>query len=705
MYLPAEDFDPLSRLFLEVLRHERSIKRLVSAFGLTERVVEDVLGDLIRRNRVALVIKDDVKELRLIDDAIPNLVREAGEALDVWQDQATGVVLPAWLIDKFDQQRFESGLASAAVQIAVSSGPPLIEDFTNAPDAQLIEMLIRSDVELREREEFYGILDRLVDRFRVRPQTILIPIIEAKFQEYRIPQIVSDDLPGWVARIWSVTLRKQQLQPSDYEAGIYAAAAIVTSGAAASQIMDGWRAAARLEAWLSAVHRFLRLVPAPLSGYELREVREHQAALRSLFLSVGRVELVITEASSSDETWFDTAFDESRDWIVLVLPWGGQIDSLIKCVRKRSDGRLSLPNTLVVVVPTATTTAYEETLNKLMGSGRFSTIIQRPWPALGPSIVLCDTPRVRARYSPGSALMQFAGERLASEWLTVVQALPMRRDDPASKEVSNLLRGLRIRRATVPDSDSARLGAGPDAPTISSALNELRAFGDILLTAIVDPELVMRELAGNVATSVQGGHFDKYQSLVQQLPALLERVDVLSHHFSLAPSPPWAVWTRLNAYELAQAMITVLTEPSRRSVEGQISILSRGVGTEALSPSFIDLIEGAVVKHGWTIEIGFAVSRTPPSSDQLASACLSIRARISAPRLRFFALNQPVPAHALVVGDVVFIASVDWLQSVLQQNLDPVNFGFAIESRDLAESFRSCFVGCQQIWSTGTGSV
>jgi hypothetical protein len=217
------------------------------------------------------------------------------------------------------------------------------------------------------------------------------------------------------------------------------------------------------------------------------------------------------------------------------MPWLGQIDSLIRCIQKRVEGNLSLPNTLLIVSPVAAIPANSEMLNRMMGSGRFAKIIQRSWPALVPSITLCEKPRVRVRYSRRSALMKFTSERLAAEWLTVVQTLPMPHGDPTNMEISN---HLRIRRDISPESDGARLGAGPNALTIGSALNELRAFGDILLTAIVDPQLVMRELAGSAPTSIQVGQFDKDLSLLQQLPLLSERVDVLSHYFSLSPTFP-----------------------------------------------------------------------------------------------------------------------------------------------------------------------
>jgi hypothetical protein len=61
-------------------------------------------------------------------------------------------------------------------------------------------------------------------------------------------------------------------------------------------------------------------------------------------------------------------------------------------------------------------------------------------------------------------------------------------------------------------------------------------------------------------------------------------------------------------------------------------------------------------------------------------------------------LKQPIPSCALIISYVVFIANIDWLQSVLKESLESRNFGFAIERRDFAESLRACFLGSHEIW-------
>jgi hypothetical protein len=144
-YVPLDEFDPLTRVFLEVLKSETNVARLVHAFGLTERVVEDVLGDLIRRNKATLVIKGNQREVRLIGESAATPDPQPGDSLEIWQDHATGVILPAGIADQFDRIP-----PRRAPILSIPRGPGLIEEFRAASDAQVIEMLLLSDDKLRQ---------------------------------------------------------------------------------------------------------------------------------------------------------------------------------------------------------------------------------------------------------------------------------------------------------------------------------------------------------------------------------------------------------------------------------------------------------------------------------------------------------------------------------------------------------------------------
>jgi hypothetical protein len=111
----------------------------------------------------------------------------------------------------------------------------------------------------------------------------------------------------------------------------------------------------------------------------------------------------------------------------------------------------------------------------------------------------------------------------------------------------------------------------------------------------------------------------------------------------------------------------------------------------------IDLIETAVLKHGWTIHVGLRRFRDTADRSFTDNVLSSLRARVPSSRLRFWIMRQPPPAHALVIDDLVFIAGGDWLRSVLQPHQDDLDFGFAVESNELAESLRGCFTGAEEI--------
>eukprot|EP01030_Chromulinospumella_sphaerica_P021385 gene21385-21320_t len=354
MYVPADELDPLGRFFLQVLKHDRNVSRLIQSFGLPQRVIEDILGDLIRHNRATLVIAaDGHKEIHPLDDAIPTVAYKPGDAIDVWQEESTGLVLPAWMAEQWAR----AGNDAEAYTIGGQSA--LIDNFLKAPDAQVIEMLVRSDPALRAREAANGTLDRLAHRFRVRPQAIWIPVSHVQLGDQKIPQIVAEELPPWLARVWSVALR------NDSVVSLAGMARVAIPDFEAESLIHGWRAGARLDAWRSAINLFLGRVPAPESGYELREVRERDSAMAGLFQSISRIEV---GPAAPGRHFASDVFDAARTWVVLVLPWPGQLDELVENLQSRRDK--ALPDRLLVLTPEGGSEACLRDLRGILGSSR-----------------------------------------------------------------------------------------------------------------------------------------------------------------------------------------------------------------------------------------------------------------------------------------------------------------------------------------------
>lgn len=703
LYVPVEEMDPLSRLFLEVLRHERSVARLVRAFGLTERVVEDVLGDLIRRNRATLVVQNGIKEIRLLDeDAVPTVVYKPGEILDIWQDHATGMVLPAWIIDPYERPRVDDGEIppTETATRSIQSGSTLVEHFTEAPDAQLIDMLIRADDDLRQRDETVEVLDRLSDRYRVRPQAVWLPVIDAAIQGQTIPLIAADFIPPWVARVWSVALRRDSFVEPVEEVAFHIASTTEQEGL---RVVHGWRTTTLLSGWQGAVERFLSLKPAPMSGYDLREVRERQSAVAAHFLSLGRIELGDDTETTMSGAWLDPVLKAARHWAVIVLPWIGQVRTTLESFRRRISAGDNIPGTIVIVLPQGSgDTSIRDDFQAVLGPSRFPAITVRNWPTGGPALAMSDGPEVRLCYGERSPVLKMSGEALAAEWLSLLQSLPALhpRGSTLEKAEGEPLRALRVRRDPLILSSGANLGISSEAPSVVTAVEELRAFGEGLLTAIVDPVSVARETSGSVSTSVDTAP-DRNESLGQQFPILAERHEAILHQLLLSPSPPWASWTRLAVHELLPVFVGVLTEPGRRSVESAIHIFSDGPASAAGWPSVVELLQRATEERGWVVHIVFP-REGPDGTDDLGEVVAALRRAVRTPRLRFWRLKQAFPARALVIDDLTFVAGGDWLSAVLRPRHDECDFGFAIESREFAESLRSSTAGATELLPAAT---
>jgi hypothetical protein len=361
----------------------------------------------------------------------------------------------------------------------------------------------------------------------------------------------------------------------------------------------------------------------------------------------------------------------------------------------------SIPSTLIVIVPAGVEHADQlQSLRDIVGATRFANIAVRSWPNSGPALALGDGPDVRLRCTPFSDVVQFAGANVTAEWLSIVQALPAAGDRlfmvPSADES---LGRLYTRRSTLLVNEAATLGLGPEARTVAAAIDELQAFQDRLLTAIVDPELLTRDPGHQAPPEPDSTErkFDRQRPLGEQLAFLFEERDVLSYHLSLSPPPPWASYTRLAAYELLPVLTAVLSEPSRRSIEGELHILANGVSEATQSPSLVNLVRTAVVDHGWAVHIGIGMAGEQSNHSNVREIVSCFRAAIPSPRLRFRGLPRPAPAHALVIDDLAFVAGGDWLRPTLVPQFGAADFGFAIESREFAESLRACFEGAYEL--------
>lgn len=690
-YVAVDEFDPLSRVFLDVLKSERDVGRLVRAFGLTERVVEDVLGDLIRRNKATLVIAEGRTEVRLIGEAMATPDPQPGSSLEIWQDDATRVILPASIADQFE--RFH-GSANAEI-LAIQPGPGLIDEFRAAPDAQLIEMLLLSDDKLRQFNEIHTALDRLKNRYRVRPQTLWLPVIKADIFGQSIPLIAAEaeELPRWVSRVWSVALRRHSVGESGDLIAFHGAA---LSPKDLQDLVEGWRSTARAKAWRASVDDFLDTEPAPRVGYDLRMVREREANVTAILSTACSIKIAApapTAPGHDRVSWLTPILDAARDWAILLLPRPEQVSSLIDLLKRRVESDGKLPSNLIVVVPFAeqkVARAKLETLTKLAGPKRFATIMLSAW-SFAPSVAVADTARVLIRYESAPRVLDLGGDSIGNEWLGIVQSLRLSTIDGDALEKTTLLRRFRVRKGGV--QEDVRIGTGTEARPLYTLPQELQAFRDTLMSAIVDPQSGLLKFTPSEAPPASPPKFDPTKSLGSQMPRMRERANELSRQLELRPEAPAVFWSRLGTHDLLPTLTAVLTEPRRRAVAGDIHFLVSSVRIPEAWPSVLSLIDEAVTAHGWTVNIGLGPEEAAHGEPDLQS----IRKRIASARLRLWRLPQPPAAHAIVIDDVAFVSALDWLSTLLDRPLDSASLGFAIEAAHFADALRAPFKWSEEL--------
>lgn len=702
LYVPIDDLDPLERMFLEVLHQERSVSRLVRAFGLSERVVEDVLGDLIRRNRAMLVIHDGVKEIAPIENAIPNPIHTRGEVLDVWQDGATGLVLPAWLVDPFERSIRSSNGESKGRASVVTLPPssPLVEGFSTAPDSQLIEMLIRADPDIWRHEEVDAELDRLVDRYRVRPQAVWLPIIEAHLQGRTILQMAAERIPSWAARTWSAALRREVFRDASEELEYHAAATTDDEG---QRIVHGWRVGNRLSRWREAIDNLLHMLPPPVSGYDLREIRERGAEIRGLLASIGEIELCDPPGSISDMEWLQPVIENSSEWMILVLPNPRDAQHVSGWLQSSFKSGLAYSGRLITVTAedalgTIPSKGYEQP----DGSSRCDPpAIRRPLPQTWPTIAIGDGLEVRVQFGCGAPVVRFYGEDLVTQWLGVIQTLTTSTGAVPTEEAnhSEPLRQLRVRRIPRSASQAGAFEINSSTVPVSALIDEISGFEGVLLTAIVDPESVASRSGDKEnADSQARGKVDRHKPLIQQLPFLVDQCDEICQKVSLPLRSPGAVWAPISNFEYIPTVTAVLTEATRRSVSGTLHILTNGIVRGGLSQGIVELLKLTCVERGWTVQIGFPRDATKQSvTETVPEKLASLRANVASPRLRLWQLSSAGVVSALVLDDLVFLAVGDWMSVGLGNSMSAKDCGFMVESRDFAENLRLCFQKAKEV--------
>jgi len=142
----TQGLDQLADFFLnQVLPSEQRLSVLFNSFGLPQRIIEDVLAELLKRNCATLDVLHG--QIKPVADGIPGKIYdpENDRSLEIWQDDIAGGFLP------FDQIENRSGAAdSSRITFLRRDADTPFLPLLNASDSRIVTALGRGRSCLRQ---------------------------------------------------------------------------------------------------------------------------------------------------------------------------------------------------------------------------------------------------------------------------------------------------------------------------------------------------------------------------------------------------------------------------------------------------------------------------------------------------------------------------------------------------------------------------
>ena len=189
--------DPLAEFFLErVLPIEARISHLMNLFGLPSRVIEDILADLLKQNRVTLNLRDG--EIIVLDQPPGRRLYRNGGEINMWQDEHTGAILPMRVVRPYLVRRKGATIDLLPKSFAARRIPKLLD----LPHSRILSMLVPLDPGLRVNTDGW-VPDSLLDTKPVDRQRIFVPLIGITIEGRAVQFVDAPTLPYWLTKAWS----------------------------------------------------------------------------------------------------------------------------------------------------------------------------------------------------------------------------------------------------------------------------------------------------------------------------------------------------------------------------------------------------------------------------------------------------------------------------------------------------------------------
>jgi hypothetical protein len=583
--------DPLAEFIRDVVARSprgQRIDRLIKSFGLSSRIVEEVLADLVRTSAVRL----DLKSQRVIPTApgagLSSAIYDDRGILEVWQDHSSGAVLPASWIGPYSR---EVAGFDALPALPYEDFP----GFLDAADAHLISFLVRAEPAIRYASGGEWRLDRLVHRTRLGSQSAFFPLRVVPLGDLESMYVEAPGIPSWVSRAWtSAFLRARNSSARVFIEGFPIVSSDSEDGA---QLNPLQHAQLRLHVgrWAESAREHFESIPAPRSLHDMRGLEQFQGVLQERLLSLASVKLRLGE-----ETNLLYVIRKAKRSVLFVMmaPSDRFVVQLCDAVR-------GLRDRLDVQVIYAGSKAAPEADSVI----RFREMLE----TVGVAMVRVD------RISGNYVLIDADTVVLASApVLTSAEPIVVLRGHDVGASVLGLVQSLNVegRRFSWADREertgaegplsSARFG-GTDGSSVKEVLGELRELRRQLIMAMHERRLedrVVSDSSRSQSITADGRARSENEApkiaLSESHPSLVLFFESILRKLKTPLTDGCSPFTYVDGGEQHEILRWLLTE-SPLGVDDHLRIVSEigeGINIEAIRDSFRSIVEA-----GWRITV------------------------------------------------------------------------------------------------------
>lgn len=675
-YVRRDLLDPLARYMLEAIADGPKISTLLRSFGLPPRLIQDVLGELVRL---------DLARIRLSQGTIvptgrtaPLRMARLGRTIDLWQDAVTGAVL------EFDQVRAYRDSRGGTSFVNLGAPDARVEPLDRVSHGQIIGMLDRAQSRHLQDADG-GRLERLVDLVHSEQRSIYLPLDEVSFPDGPVLWINAPDVPAWVLRAWNRVFAARQRREAG-RAPFFGSALGARQGRSPFPVL-----AEHVAAWQEAIIEGIRRQPPPQTAGELAPAwRAHENLSGRLRRRVLARLVPVPVRGSGRRSWLDPVVAAARSWVIAAVPTGvatrplQALEDALRTRARQEDGVTRRHLRLWLLHDAVEGDTFDAAvLHRVREAARPAKVdlIEVPLAGRTPGlrtgvVAVADGQRAWLGHTGGSPgptqLLQLDGDDAVAALLGALQDAALRglagADDLAGA-VAELreLKAVPRLPGTAPEDVVGGADQGEPAPGPLQLLVRLRS-------RVLDGVVAAEDLTPAPAAKASGHQplpepeqrlgkrrtTLRSQPLQTRDPGLKEAIDEIVAKLALEGHGPLASWAYAQADELEDLLWYALGGgPGGTCAE--VMIASPTLGALSRSEDFVGRLKAVVTEGRARVLVAWGTTGDPAVDRDSTAAAHALREAVPDVRLALRRTDGAVPVAAVAVDSSVAIGLVDWL--------------------------------------------